>query len=169
MKHTISCAIFALLTLPAIAADEIIIQAKIIESAKPIPHDMAKLAASKGVDLLAAPQVVTRVGQEARIEVGREFQPSTIASPGFDTVTTGVVIRITPNIKDGQLAFAAQLTRRELIESKAAATETHTEILSRDLYVSSIPKDGEAVWFHFAEPRNGKKLAVWLQLKRKEA
>jgi hypothetical protein len=40
---------------------------------------------------------------------------------------------------------------------------------SRDLYISGKFKDGEALWFHFAEPHNGKKLAVWVQLKRKES
>ena len=169
MNYGITSAFIALLALPAFGADEIIIQAKVIESTKTIPHDLAKLATTKGADVLAAPQVIARTGQQAQIEIIREFQPPTVAPSSFESVPTGVIVRVTPHLKDGQIAFTAQLTLRELIGTKTADTQTHAEMSSRDLYISGTPKDGEALWFHFTEPRHGKKLAVWLQLKRKES
>ncbi len=169
MKYSITTAFIALLSLPALGADEIIIRAKVIESTNSIPHDIAKLAKTKGIDVLAAPEIIARTGQLAQIEIIRAFQPPTVAPSAFKSVPLGVIVRVTPHLKDGQIAFTAQLTVRELIDTKTTDTQTHAEMSSRDLYISGTPKDGEALWFHFTETRNGTNLAVWLQLKRKKS
>ena len=168
MKHIITCACLALFTAPLLADEQFVIQAKFIEATAAIPHNLATLSTTKGVDLLSSPTVTVRTGQQACIEIVREYQPPTLAPTTFETVPTGVIVRVTPHLKNGQIAFTAQLTLRELIGSQIGHTQTSAELSSRDLYVSGTPKDGEQLWFHFAEPRKGKKIAVWLQLKRKD-
>lgn len=169
MKYSITCAFLALLALPALGANEIIVQAKFIESTRSIPHDIAKLAATKGVDVVAAPRVITRTGQAAKIQIIREFRPPTIAPSVFEAVPTGVILRVTPHLKDGHIAFTAQFTLRDLTGFKQTDTQTHSELSSRDIYISRSPKDGEELWFEFTQPGNRRKVTVWLQLKRKDA
>lgn len=190
MKSILPCALVLVLTAWLPAADHlpqlITVQAKFIESSKAtIPHDLAKLTQQRGVDLLCAPSVSTRRGHQAEIQILREHQPPSISTRGFRPVPVGITIRVTPDIKDGIIAYTAQLTIRELITgtgqddqpyaSRMAnagiivatkGAQTSSEILSRDLYVSGRSRDGEAVWFDFVEPRNGKKMVVWLRLQR---
>ncbi|HEV7869186.1 MAG TPA: hypothetical protein VGO90_15975 [Chthoniobacteraceae bacterium] len=78
---------------------------------------MAKVDASKGVDLLSAPRVTTRSGQRAVIEVIREYRYATEFDPGkngvitptaFETRNLGVTLevesRVTDQLIDLQLA-----------------------------------------------------------------
>ncbi len=166
MKHTILYALLLLLPASLMAAEQITIQAKFIESRKAaIPHDFARLAKIKGIDLLSAPRVTTRSGQQAQIEIIREHQPASVAPTRFKPVPVGITVRVTPHLKGDRIAYTAQLTVSELIASKAPDGQTLSEITSRDLYVSGNPKDGEAVWFDYIDSSTGKKIVVWLLFK----
>lgn len=170
MKSTILYVLLVFLPTSLIAAERITVEAKFIESSKgAIPHDIARLAKTKGIDLLSAPRVTTKSGQQAQIEVVRDHQPASVAPSGFQPVPIGVSVRITPHLKGNRIAYTAQLTVSELVTSKASDGQTRSEITSRDLYVSGALKDDEGVWFDFIEPSNGKKIVVWLCLKHEVA
>ncbi|MCE9519190.1 MAG: type II and III secretion system protein [Verrucomicrobia bacterium] len=169
MKSTILYTLLLLLPVSLLAAEQITIEAKFIESSKEaIPHDLAKLAQAKGIDLLSAPRATTKSGQQAQIEVTREHQPASVAPSAFKPVPIGITVRVTPQLEGERIAFTAQLTVSELVTSKASDGQTRSEITSRDLYVSGTPKDDEEVWFDFTES-NGKKIVVWLHFKHKVA
>ncbi len=170
MKSLILYALLSLLPAALIAAEQITIQAKFFESGKEaIPHDLTKLAKTKGIDMLSAPRVTTKSGQQAQIEITHEHQPASVAPSGFRPVPIGITVRVTPHFKGTRIAYIAQFTLSELITSKASSGQTHSEIISRNLYVSGVPKDGEEVWFDFIRPSDGKKLVVWLHFKHKVA
>ena len=54
------------------------------------------------------------------------------------------------------------MSQREDLDKQTMRIET----TSHDLYVSGALKDGDEVWFDFAAPINGKKLAVWFRFKQ---
>ena len=150
------------------AAEQVTVEVKFIESSKgAVPHDLAKLAVTKGIDLLSAPSVTTKSGQQATIEVVREHQPVSVASTGFEPLPVGIVVRITPHIKGDSIGYAAQLSISEIVTDKAPERQTLSEISSRDLYVSGTPRDGEELWFDFIDQNNKKSIAVWIRLKTK--
>jgi type II secretory pathway component GspD/PulD (secretin) len=170
MKSLILYALLSLLPASLIAAEQITIQAKFFEAGKEaIPHDLTKLAKTKGIDMLSAPSVTTKSGQQAQIEVIREHQPASVAPSAFKPVPVGITVRVTPQLKGDRIAYTAQLTVSELVTNKASDRQTSSEITSRDIYVSGTPKDGEEVWLDFTDPSNGKKIVVWLHFKHEGA
>ena len=155
-----------LLILPALlsAAEQIAVNTKFIESRKePIPHDMAKLANAKEFKVMKAPGLIAKLGEQAQMEVIREYQPASVAPSSFEPVPVGVTIRITPHLKDDEIAFTARITISELIINKALEGQTSSEISSRDLYVSAVTKHGEEVWFDYLDPNSENKITVWIQ------
>jgi len=166
MKSTILYAFLLLLPASLNAAEQVTVEVKFIESSKgAVIHDLAKLAITKGIDLISAPNVTTKSGQQATFEVLREHQPASVAFTGFKSLPVGITVRVTPRIKGDSIAYAAHLSISELVTDKAPEEHTLSEISSRDLYVSGTPKDGEVVWFDFIDPSNKKNIAVWMRLK----
>jgi hypothetical protein len=170
MKSTILYALLLLLPASLIAAEQITVEAKFIESSKgAIPHDLTKLAKTKGIDVLKAPSVTTRSGQEVVIEIVREHTPASITPSEFKPVPVGITVRVTPHLKDGTIAYTAQLTISKFIANKAPEGQTRSEITSHDLYVSGTPKSDEEIWFDFIDLITGKKVVVWLLFKHEVA
>ena len=150
------------------AAEQITVETKIIQSDnKTIPHNLAELGAKKSIDLLSAPSVITKSGQQAQVEVVGRHQPASVVPGGFQPVPIGVTVRVTPYIKGDRIAYTAQLSISELITKKTSGGQTSSEIMSRDLYVSGTPKDGEEVWFNLEQPSKGKNTVIWLRFKHK--
>ena len=166
-----STALYALLLLlPASlsAAEQITVKTKFIESSKrAIPHDLAKLAKVKGIDIMTAPSVIIKSGQQGQIEVIREHQPASVAPSVFKPVAVGTTLRVTPHLKGDKIAFTVRFTVSELITNNAPEGQTCSEISSRDLYVSGTCKDGEEVWFDYLDPNSAKKITVWMLLQTK--
>ncbi len=69
---------------------------------------MRKLSSKKGVDLLSAPQVVTKSGQKASIEVSREFAVPPGAPKPEKKV--GVTLDVLPTLKDDSLELQLKPT-----------------------------------------------------------
>ena len=155
-----------LLLLPPLlnAAEQIAVNARFIESTKgAIPHDMAKLANNKDFNVMNAPTLIAKLGEQAQMDISREHQPASIAHSGFKPIPVGVTIRVTPHLKDDEIAFTARITISELIINKALEGQTSSEISSRDLYVSAVTKHGEEVWFDYLDPNSENKITVWIQ------
>ena len=166
MKQLLTLTLSLLFTLTATAGEQITIKTKIIESDKAIPEDITKLATSEGVSILSTPSVTTRSGQQAQIEIIREVIPPTFLSGDPSTVNTGTILGITPKLEDGQISFTAHLTLREQVDANPKEAPSQIEFITRELYISGTAKDGEPVWFHFTEPKDGKKVAMCLQFER---
>lgn len=168
MKLISPCIWLLLLSSSLLAEEQILIKTSLVESTKVIPHDLDKVATTKDMDLMAAPTVTTGIGKQASVEVIRDCEPPTVAPGAFEAISTGVIMRVTPFLKDGQMSFTAHLTVSEQLDTKTAEKQTSTELVSRDLHFSGAPKDGEPLWFDFTQPRNGKRMAVCLRLMRKD-
>jgi len=166
-KSTVLYALLLLLPASLSAAEQITAEFNFIESSKrAIPHDLAKIAKTKGFDCMAAPSVTTKSGQQARIEIIREVQPASVAPSGFEPLPVGVTIRVTPHLKDDKIAFTARLTVSEFITNEAPEGQTCSEMSSRDFYVSGTSKNGEEVWYDL-NPNSGKKLTVRIRFTTK--
>ena len=167
MKSTILCALLLQLPASLIAADLITVDVRFIEwSGKgAMPHNMAKLADTEGVDCLPAPTVTTKSGQLAVFELGPpeyELVNEKVMPSGFPPVRLGVSGRVTPQFKGNRIAYDARFTYSEPITNKAPNGQTRIEQKTRDLYVSGSAKYGEEVWLEFSQPSNGKKFFVWV-------
>jgi hypothetical protein len=159
-----------LLLLPASlsAAEQITVETNVIESSKrAIPHDLAKIAKTKGFDYMTAPSVTTKSGQQARVEIIRKLQPASVAPSGFEPLPVGVTIRVTPHLKGDKIAFTARLTVSEFTTNDAPEGQTCSVMSSRDLYVSGTSKDGEEAWFDCLDPNSAKKLTVRIRFTTK--
>ena len=163
IRSTVLHALLLLLPAALSAAEQITVHTKFIESSRrAIPHDLAKLAKTKGVDLMTAPSVITKSGQQAHIEIIREHQLASVAPSVFKPIPVGNTLCVTPHIKGDKIAFTVRFTVSELIANKAPEGQTRSEISSRDLYVSGTSKDGEEVWFDYLDPNSAKKITVWM-------
>jgi len=152
----------------SMAAELITVEAKFIESSKgAIPHDFAKLAERKDIDVLSAPRVTTKAGQQAQIECTREYLPASVAPGSFQPVHIGTTVFIRPYLKGDRIAYTARINVSDPVPDKNLDKQTtRIETTSHDLYVSGALKDGDEVWFDFAAPINGKRLAVWFRFKQ---
>lgn len=147
MRYAILGMLLLLLPASLVTAEQITVEAIFIESmAKAIPHDLGRASRVKGVDLLCAPRMTTESGQNAQIEVVREYQPTSVAPSGFKPVPIGVIASVTPHLKGSRIAYTAKLTVSELTTRKTLGNQTFSEITSRDFYVSGTAKCGESVW-----------------------
>ena len=173
MKNSILCAFLALLPSSLVASERITVEAKFIESAPhtSIPHDLTKLAKSKGIDLLIAPRVTTKSGHEATVEITRTFRIFNTQTAHPRDVPTGATLRVTPIVKNGKMAYRAQLTVRDYIDhaKPIKADQTHFEFTSREIYLSKTPKSGEPIWVDFTQQLAGRKFALWLQFTHESA
>ena len=167
MKKFALYALLLLLPSSLLAADQITVETKFIESSKDtVPHDLAHLKDTSGTDIMSAPLVTVTAEHTAKIRVTRYHQPASIAPSSFQPVSIGVALDITPYIKDDKITYAAKYSVSELITDKSPAGQPCSEIVSHDFYVSDTVKGGEELWFDFIEPIKGKKIVVWLRLKK---
>ena len=152
----------------SMAAELITVEAKFIESSKgSIPHDFEKLAKRKDIDVLSAPRVTTKAGQQTQIECTREYLPASVAPGSFQPVHIGTTIFIRPYLKGDRIAYTARINVSDPVPDKDLDKQTtRVETTSHDLYVSGALKDGDEVWLDFAAPINGKKLVVWFRFKQ---
>jgi beta-lactamase regulating signal transducer with metallopeptidase domain len=150
-------------------ARQVLVEASVIEApaGERIADDPSKLTSSKSIHVLGSPRVVTGLGEEAEIFVGKE-QPANAAPDAADYLRTGMTMRVRPRLKDDRIAYTAHLTLSELVHSEVKGTQTIHETSSGELHVSGTAKDGEGTWVHFNEHRNGNKnsvISVWLRFK----
>jgi beta-lactamase regulating signal transducer with metallopeptidase domain len=149
---------------------QILVEARVIEAPPnvEIPDDPSKVTSGKGINVLSSPRVVTGIGEEAEIFVGKE-QPANAALDPTDYLRTGITMRVKPDVKDGRIAYTVRLTMSDLVHSEANDTQTINETSSGDLHVSGTAKDGEGTWFHLHQYRSDRKvsvISVWLRFKR---
>ena len=163
IRSTVIYALLLLLPASLGAVEQITVKTKFIESSRrDIPNDLAKLAKTKGVDVMSAPSILTKSGQQAQIEVISEHQPASVAPSDFKPIPVGTTLWVTPHLKGDTIAFRVRISVSELITNKAPEGQTRSEISSRDLYVSGTSKDGEEVWFDYLDPNSAKKITVWM-------
>ena len=148
--------LYALLfLLPAsLFADEIIsVETKFLESNSEIPHDINKLKVylkrHKEIDLMSAPKVATKSGHEGMIKIINEYQPESVPPSSFKPVPLGIIVHITPYLKEDIITYNAQFTVSNMISRKSANGKLQSVISSRDTYVSDVIKDGGDLWFDF--------------------
>lgn len=172
MKTIVSCLCILALPLPLFATEQIEVEAKFLKanaSIPSLPHDFAKLNQMNGVDLLSSPRVTTNSGQRAGLEITRNFSPASFNSKGFEPVPTGVMVEVTPEIKDGHLTYNAHVTMRDLAGVKNEDGQKLSETTSHELYLSGTPADGEWVWVDISDTNGGQKKMVCLRFTRKPA
>lgn len=150
------------------AAGRILVEARIIEAPANarIPDDPSKVSNGKGVNVLSSPRIITLAGEEAEIFIGSELPSINAASGTTEFLRAGTTMRVTPKLKGDRIAYTVHLTLCDLVHSESQDTQTVNETSSRDLHLSGTVKDGEGTWFHLTEPRNGKKITVWLKFER---
>jgi hypothetical protein len=166
MNLPILCALIALLPATLLAADTITVEATFAKasSRRAIPHDLKKLSATKGIDIVASPRVITRSGQSAEIAITRDFHVRSVAPGKHPLVPTGIILRITPSVTSNGIAYRAHITLREH-ESLTGPVAT---FVSREIYASGTPNAGEEVWLDLPN-RDGKATVVRLVFQRNDA
>lgn len=149
--------IFAILLPSSLSAEEWFkIHFKILNSrGHAIPHDDAKAAERKDIDILTLPSITKAPGEELEIYIYRELFPESVTKEGFTPDRIGTQLAVTPSLVDGKIAFTAILTLSKLIDKKAEGGRFQTEVESRVIYLSAIQNDGEEGWFDLAESNEG--------------
>lgn len=165
MRSYILHALLSLFFTSLCAAEPITITAKFFESKKgAIPHDQAKAATTKGLEIMTVPSAITKSGRQIKIEHIRDHQPASVAPSAFQPIPVGVTVCVTPHLDGDKIAFTARLSVSRLIANKPPKGQTLTEVSSRDLYVSGIAKNNEEFWFDLLDSNSEKKMTVLLQL-----
>ena len=172
MKIVVFCLCVLALPLSLFAAEQIEVEAKFIKadaSVSSIPHDFARLNQTNGVDLLSSPRVTTNSGQRAGLDITHDFSPASFNSTGFEPVPTGVMVDVTPEIKEGHLTYNAHVTMRDIAGVKNEAGQKLSETTTHELYLSGKPTDGEWTWIEISDTSGGQKRMVCLRFTRKKA
>ncbi len=172
MKTIAFCLCTLALPMSLFATEQIEVEAMFIKanaSASPLPHDFAKLNQTAGVDLLSLPRFSTHSGQGGTVEITHDFSPASVASKGFAPVPTGIMVDVTPEIKEGHLTYTAHVTARDLMGVKDEGGQKLSETTSHELYLSGTPADGEWVWIEISDAVGGQKRMVCLRLTRQKA
>jgi hypothetical protein len=152
------------------AAGQILIEARFTETPpnERIPEDPSNVTSGKGIDALSSPRVLTSIGKEAEIFVWKE-EPTNDAPGATEFVRTGITMRVTPHLKEDQIAYTVRLPMRDLVHREAKDTQIIDKTSSGEIEVSGKAKDGEGTWFHIHNYRSDRKISVisvWLRFKR---
>jgi type II secretory pathway component GspD/PulD (secretin) len=104
-----------------------------------------KLSQMKGADLMTAPSVVSRNGQQAKVEVIRELP---LKGGAYDEqINLGVTLDIKPSIlKDGRVHLSGKATVRELdVAPHQFEGNSAFAVQSSDVFFDTVVKDGHTI------------------------
>ena len=137
------------------AADRIRIETKILESeVTKIPHNLAEVSKLKGVDLVTAPSITTEFSKSGKVEIIRGYLPPSASNKKFESLSTGVIISVTPERQGEEIFFNGCLTITELVGEAIEKHQTQSETVTRTIYFSGKQKKGEEGWFDLIKPTN---------------
>jgi len=125
--------------------------------------------------VLAAPRVTTKAGQTAVIQIGREVvlpitqdgeEPDKVKATtqttttdlhgntfvnGRKTANCGVILEVSPNMKDGQITLSGKSTIRRLLNPGPGQALNAVSFASRETFFNDEIKDGQTVVIHVGE------------------
>jgi hypothetical protein len=133
--------------LPLHAATTIEISARFadVPDGTVVTASTSKLEKMKGVNVLAAPKVVTAPGQKATIEI-TQVQ----SAPGGASVPLGVTLEITPTVAEKTIAFSGKATDRAIHGKRNDSGVSVVEFATREAYFSGATTSGDTVLIHTA-------------------
>ncbi len=112
---------------------------------------LAALAKKKGMTVLAAPSVVTKDGQNAKIEIGQQIPPADPKDPKAATRFVGLSLDVTPQLVGGNIDLAVSCTRATLVDTQtglpvvAAAVSdwTKVKVVTQEMKTNVTINEGE--------------------------
>ncbi len=106
-----------------------------------------------------------KVGQEASIALSRPLKLPDVSSEVPIEIPLGITLHVTPVLKGTQLTYRAQVAHSiPVFQTRVPMPHSAAEIETRTFYQSGPCKPGEAIWFSYKNPENGKTMLVALRL-----
>ncbi len=152
MKTTLLVLSVSLLSLPLLAQDGILVEAKIIESPAGLKLtrancESAAFVKKKGLKILSAPRLQTSSGIPATVFVGQSIP---VRSPDDGTLKQlpqgeGVQMKILPKLEGDKIKYAGSVTVRKLEHAGVNAGCEETEFSTCEHYFAGECRDGDSV------------------------
>ena len=112
----------------------------------------------EGQDILSAPRVIVRDGQEACVKVGRETPISGQDQP----VDTGVTLTLTPRLERGRVVFQGSCRVKEPVGTENINDISTVAFHTREAFFEGIANSGELKRVR-VNHKNGQSLEVTLK------
>jgi hypothetical protein len=130
------------------SSQQITYQCFIIESDKPIPHDISKLTHRKGIDVMSAPVVTGKVDQQVTVKIVKRLIPKYVNNQtDTQSLEPGLSIYLKGALNRDNIILIGKTQILDVVEQRATAESTSLTTVSNDFYFSKIVKNGEEIWF----------------------
>jgi hypothetical protein len=126
---------------------EIRYQCFIIESDKPLPHDISKLSHRKGIDAMSAPVVSGKADQEVAVKIVNDLIPKYVKGQySNQSLELGLSISLKGIPDQNKIILIGKLRVLDVIGRSETHDSTSLTTITKELYFSKIVENGKEAW-----------------------